>query len=182
MSYNFTDEQKVILTNQLSILEKLAEMKQDKEQVEKYKNGRLGIMMGYNDEALELLDIGFSPDVSDETKNFVYDVLSMYNFIYGIYESLNEAQKAEIGLDNIKFIGFDNHEATYGFYKFVTESLGKYADVTDFIKRNSWEDDSHGFDGGLKPMVDVFKSFDSNDFLSDSGKKLQMIKEILSAK
>lgn len=184
MSLNFSDEQKIILINQFTILRELAELQNDDDAANKYRSAIEGIRFGYGEDALQNLSLHFDPEVSDDTKQYVYDVLNMYSFIYSQYQQFTEEQKSEISLNDIKFIGFDGHSSSYSFYKFVTRELGleRYQDVAQFVLSNSWEEDSHGFDSNLEAMVRTYKGYDPVQFITaDSNQKFQMIKEILAA-
>ncbi|MFL4497723.1 YfbU family protein [Weissella sp. MSCH1] len=182
MSLNFSDEQKIILMNQFTILRELAELQNDDDAANKYRSAIEGIRFGYGEDALQNLSLYFDPEVSDDTKQYVYDVLNMYSFIYSQYQQFTEEQKSEISLNDIEFIGFDGHRSSYSFYKFVTRELERYQDVAQFVLSNSWEEDSHGFDSNLEPMVRTYKGYDSVQFITaDSNQKFQMIKEILAA-
>lgn len=136
MSYTFTNEQKVLLVNQLSILERLAEIQNDDDAANKYQAAIEGIRFGYGEDALQNINLYFDPEVSEDTKQYVYNVLNMYSFIYTQYQQFTDEQKSEISLNDIEFIGFDGHRSSYSFYKFVTRELERYQDVAEFVSSN----------------------------------------------
>lgn len=180
MSLNFSDEQKIILMNQFSILEDLSILKKDNDSAEEYANAREGIAFGYGDWALEALPMYFDDEVSENDKQFVLNALDMYSDVYAAYNRFDENQKNQITLDDIEFIGFDGNEDTYGFYSFITRKLNRFNDVVKFIEQNGWEDNSHGYDGPLKDMVQRYKKIDSKEWVyATPEQKFQFVKDIL---
>lgn len=180
MSLNFSDEQKVILMNQYSILEDLSLLKGDKKSADEYANARDGIRFGYGDWALTNVSAGMDNEVSEDDKEFVLSVLDMYSFIYGSYDKFDEAQKKEISLNDIMFVGFDGNEDTYGFYRFVTRQLGRYSEVVEFINKHGWDDNSHGLESSLPVMLRNYKKFNSSDLITaDNNQLFEFVKSIL---
>jgi uncharacterized protein YfbU (UPF0304 family) len=109
------DVERVLLCNQLQILEKL-----DPGSKEYYEYTRRGIEGGYElmyAQAFRAID----KTVSEERCNQVVEVLDMHRALHFSYRDL--ADKSGITKEDVKFAGFDGNEETesYSFTKYFCE-------------------------------------------------------------
>ncbi|EJF33736.1 hypothetical protein JC2156_05500 [Weissella koreensis KCTC 3621] len=180
---NFTEEQRVLLVNQFEILAKLAKLDGEHDESKSYENASFAVQMGYSyDWAFEnthLQSLG-KTHITENDQKYVIDVMNMYNYIYGVYNELNEEDKKKIPKSELEFKGFDGHEPAYGFYKFITDDLERFKTVTEFVESNHWDEDSHGFNGNLNDMVERYLKIMDNHIENES--KFQNLKNVLGIK
>lgn len=162
MNLNFTNEQKVILVNQMQVLKKLSEISGEMEEVNLYERAKDGIKNGFGVEALQYLpEFDFKDDVTDKVKKFVWDVINMYDSIYALYGRLGMMDQYDMGTEKIEFIGFNEKDidGSLSYFKFVTEDPKFDSRLLTFIKKNKWSISSDGSkDKILKAMVDNFNN------------------------
>lgn len=168
---NFSADQRALIINQFKIIAELKKIGNDLESSKIYDKAADALIYGVStDWAFEGTHLQeYRPvqinDEADET--FVIETLNMYDFIYSVYNSLDSKEKKTISKNDLRFAGFDgnSNDGRLGFYRFVTEDLGRFETVTKFIKENKWDENSHGFGLELPDMVKRFQE--------TRGKKMQ---------
>ncbi|EJF33735.1 hypothetical protein JC2156_05490 [Weissella koreensis KCTC 3621] len=182
MEFNFTDEQRVLLINQFEIMSKLAQLNGDKDESKHYSVAANGLVMGYGDWSFEDTHLQNSIDenMSETDKRFVLEVMNMYRDIYATYNELDPIDRQNVPDSKLRFIGFDGHEDTYGFYSFITRDLGRFSDVVKFIDDRGWEGDSHFDDQVLRALLDHYKLVKDSDFSDADNHKVEYLRTILN--
>ena len=132
-----TRVERLIIANQLAILERLSE---DEHEKAHYGYLRDGLQHGYvyaYDEAIRMID---QDELTEDRCKFVIDVLDMHRALKSGYDALQD--KSDIAVQRIEFPGFDgNYEAAYlGFCRhFINEPSKKR--FAELAKGNDY--DSH---------------------------------------
>ena len=118
-----TRVERLIIANQLAILERLTDDKHEKAHFGYLRDGlQHGYVYAY-DEAVQMID---KDELTEDRCKFVIDVLDMHRALKSAYDSLQD--KSSVDLDSIEFPGFDgNYEAAYlGFCRyFINEPTKK---------------------------------------------------------
>jgi uncharacterized protein len=110
-----TRVERLIVANQLAILERLSDDTHEKVHYAYLREGLQGGYVFAYDAAIQMID---SDEFTEERCKFVIDVLDMHRALKTAYEAL--ADKSGVDRDLIKFPGFDgNYEAAYlGFCRY----------------------------------------------------------------
>lgn len=101
---NFTDEQRLLLSNQYEILKHL-----DNENADIYDKNIEILREGFEFHYDDLFD-GFSTPVSEDDSRFVLDVLNMYRDINFSKRKLDESLLNELDGETLHFRGFDYND------------------------------------------------------------------------
>lgn len=167
-----SDEYRYVLSNQFKILSLLCELSGDSDGSKKYDVAYEGVILGYGDWAMAETPgyDGLDPLMEEKDKRFVLDVLGMYSFIYGTYDNLAEEEKNQLDVEDLRFIGFDGNASNgqYGFCEYLLNDLHRFPDVLDFIKKYSWDTNSHGFrEHDLREMLTIYKEATNGSYRID---------------
>lgn len=180
ISMDLKYNEKVFLSNQFKILSLLYGIKGNESEAKNYELAAEGINFGLGDEAFMNIELPDDHDMDKKSKEYVFEVLEMYNKIYGVYQNkLSEKERESLDINDIKFIGFDGNssQGLLYFCNYLMDDLNRFGRLGSFIKEHHWERNSHGDDDAkLKKMVEKYKS------LKDTGDNfgLKEIEDILS--
>lgn len=123
-------KERLFLYNQYEIL-KLLNSK-DKYAVQKYEEHQEVLLNGYKYNYNNLIQ-GMYDDTPDEVSKFVWDVFNMFRALYNSYHDLEEEQKEQINMNDIKFQGYDGNEEGeyYSYANFILENMKRYDEIYD---------------------------------------------------
>ena len=165
---SFSNNERVLLINQFQILSLLYEIKGDKSTAEDYEVATEGVLSGLGDWAFENIGLPqpLEKEMDKDDQEYVIGVLNMYNTIYSAYENnLNEEERKNFDIKRIKFIGFDGNDerGLLYFCNYLIDRLKRFSFVGEFIEKQRWERNSHGFgDTELKEMYERYKKLDKS--------------------
>lgn len=126
---SFTLNERLILANQYTILEKLSEHEDDAKRYAQLRNiVQDGLTLEYGD-----LFSGFeNEELTEQQCNDVIDILDMYRHITDSYEALEDKQ--ELTASDVRFPGFDGNDPLEGRYTAYVElhlAQGKWGEFQD---------------------------------------------------
>lgn len=155
-----TNIERLIIANQLKILEKLYP-----EEAEYYFQQRKAVEYGYTlhyDDLFESLYDGLSEDECKE----VLEILSMYRALTFSYQNL--ADKTGIEEEDIHFDGFDGNEETsqYFYVKYFIVDLGRFDELTYKEKNPDFNSHLPMLDR-YRRMLSVWRSYRDNHKLNN---------------
>ena len=167
---DLTKKERIILANQLKILEKL-----DPDAAKYYANHRKAIESGFKLHYSWIAESIDDNEMSEEECGEVLDVLDMYRAITYSYQQLED--KTDIELDAIKFPGYDgnNESKQFSYTNFFITDLGRFdelrfgAEYPDFNSHLPMVDE-------YRRMLNIWKKYPHRHRL---GK--EQIKELLEA-
>ena len=156
-----TKKERVIISNQLKILEKLYP-----DEADEYANRRKAIDQGFKIYYIDIDD----QELSIEACREVMDILNMYRAIINSYKKIMD--KKELDYDSIKFSGFDGNNETkqFSFTRYLIHDLGYYQDLLTSPDLNShWP-----IIDRYRRMLEIWKSYPDQESLTKA-----QIKELL---
>lgn len=127
---DLSKKDRLFLYNQYEIL-KLLNSK-DKYMVEQYEEYQDILQNGYKYNYDTLIEWVLE-DTPDEVSKFVWEVFNMFRALSNSYLELEEDQKAQINLNDIKFQGYDGNEEGeyYSYSNFILEKMKRYHEIYD---------------------------------------------------
>ena len=131
--------QRLNLINQYEILLNLAILRDDKHNIEKYRQYIKILECGYVREYYVFFE-NISEEFSKEESDLVWDILQIYSNIHYSYKKL---KSPKITLEQIRFDGFDGNNEIYylDFCKFILLDLKRFGELRE-NERNDFN--SHG--------------------------------------
>ena len=125
----FDEYQKLSLLNQLKILRDLAILRKDKNDEEIYDNHIMILQNGYTYNYQCLFE-EFSPDMTIEECELVWDILDLYCAIKYSYKRI---ENSSINENDIYFKGFDgnNEIQLLSYCKFIMFNLHRFCELTE---------------------------------------------------
>ena len=124
MDFTLTPYQRLNLYNQYTILEQLAQLRENEDDAKTYAERAEIVSSGYSHDYYTLTD-NISEELPMLDAQLVWDTLNLYSFIYSSYDNL---KNPTISKDKIVFRGFDgNYETRLLIYcRFIVNELGRY--------------------------------------------------------